>query len=93
MKVALRKRNGILEFLGFVDGKGRIRKARISNPGKYVVYTDGGYGPPKSFNSLSSAKKFASKIGVSFVNVISTTPTGGKHTDKVYQKIGSTWTK
>jgi hypothetical protein len=38
MKVALRKRNGILEFLGFVDGKGRIRKARLkkANPGDRI---------------------------------------------------------
>jgi len=41
MKVALRKRNGILEFLGFVDGKGRIRKAKMrkANP---VVDIGGG---------------------------------------------------
>jgi hypothetical protein len=38
MKVALRKNKGILEFLGFVDGKGNIRKAKMRrvNPGKKV---------------------------------------------------------
>jgi hypothetical protein len=41
MKVALRKNKGILEFLGFVDGKGRIRKPKMRkvNPhfrGRYI---------------------------------------------------------
>jgi hypothetical protein len=47
MKVALRKRNGILEFLGFVDGKGRIRKAKVRkvNP---VISTSKTWGRQKA---------------------------------------------
>lgn len=67
--------------------RGMIRRG-VLNPGnvKYVVYTDGGYGPPKNFEHLPEATRFADKIGVSFVNVIS-----GSQTIRVYQKIGHHW--
>ena len=52
MKVALRKNKGILEFLGFVDGKGRIRKPhtkRLNNP-------------VREFKSLAAAQRFHEKL-------------------------------